>query len=222
MAFQYSSFISYRHDAFDKKYIANLKTLLKEQLFRIVTNIESVFYDEESINWGTEWDNKIYTGISKSVFFVPIWYHHYLNEENLWCARELYHALEIEKIIKEQLDEEDKDKFYFVLPLIYKGSNKGLPYSLSRKTAKSLDLYEVEIKNKKTTTRLQKFINDLFYALLEHFRVIEKYKNINFQELFDRVKIPTDDEIINWIKEQTREVKQIESENLPILKKNAE
>ncbi len=221
MAFQYSSFISYRHNDLDNVFFVNLKNILSSEIFK-VTNKQSAFYDVEAIDWGVHWDDKIYSGIQQSFFFLPVWYYHYLNENNIWCARELYHALEIEKIIKSQLSPQDSSKFFFIFPLIYRGNTELIPQCFSKKSAKTLAVCENDIRNKKSTARLNKFSNDIYDSLMSHYLILEKYPHVDFQSLFDAIKRPTDAEIIDWIKEQKRIITQKEAEQLPVLSKNGE
>jgi len=221
MAFEYSSFISYRHNELDHTYFENLKNFLKSEVFS-ATNIADIFYDKVAIKWGVNWDDKIYSGIEGSFFFLPIWYYHYLNENNLWCARELYHALEIEKIIRSQLSQEDQDEFVFIFPLIYKGSVDLIPSCLSEKNAKSLVGYEVTIKTKKINNKFQAVINNIYDTLLEQYMILEKYTHVDFQSLFQQIQRPTDAEIKDWIKLQKKNIAQKEATMPPVLVKNGE
>jgi hypothetical protein len=223
--FEYASFISYRHDDDDGAYIDKIISKLKPEMFKATDR--KVFYDYGSIKWGEQWDDKIYYGIERSVFFFPIWYYYYLSEDNLWCAKELYHALEVEKIIKEQLEPEDRDKFYFIFPLIYRGDASLFPQSLSPKMAKSLLTYEYEIRySKKESEKLFNFKRGLHDTLLEQRlainEIIQKYIHIDFLNLFKTIKKPTDDEIRHWVKEQKKKIKEKEAEREPRLKKNEE
>ena len=221
MAFEYSSFISYRHNDLNKTYFDNLKDFLKSEVFS-ATNIKEIFYDKVSIKWGVIWEDTIYSGIEESFFFLPVWYYHYLNEDNLWCARELYHALEIEKIIRDQLTDEDKDNFAFIFPLIYKGSADLIPSCLSEKHAKSLVGYEVTIKTKKINNKFQSVINDIYDTLLNQFLILEKYPHVDFQALFLQIQRPSDTEIKEWIKKQKKNIAQKEANKPPVLTKNGE
>lgn len=221
MAFEYSSFISYRHNDLNETYFENLKDFLKSEVFS-ATNIADIFYDKVSIKWGIIWDNKIYSGIEESFFFLPVWYYHYLNEDNLWCARELYHALEIEKVIRNQLTPKDQEKFAFIFPLIYKGSADLIPSCLSEKNAKSLVGYEIPIKTKKINKKFQEVINNIYDTLLEQYLILEKYSHVDFQSLFQQIKRPSDAEIKEWIKAQKKNIAQKEAGRPPVLNKNGE
>jgi hypothetical protein len=221
MAFEYSSFISYRHNDLDHAYFENLKNFLKSEVFS-ATNIQEIFYDKVSIKWGVTWDDKIYSGIEGSFFFLPIWYYHYLNEDNLWCARELYHALEIEKIIRSQLTPADQDDFVFIFPLVYKGSVDLIPSCLSEKNAKSLVGYEVIIKTKKINNKFQSVINNIYDTLLVQYMILEKYAHVDFQALFQQIQRPSDSVIKDWIKQQKKNIAQKEANKPPVLVKNGE
>ena len=221
MAFVYSSFISYRHKELEDSYFLNLKKLLETEI-NSATNKAQMFYDKSSIKWGVNWDDKIYSGIESSYFFLPVWYYHYLAEDNLWCARELYHALEIEKIIRSRLSQADQDEFVFVFPLVYKGSVDLIPSCLSQKQAKSLVNFSFMIKQNKMNKKFDDFITEVYNTLLAHFRILEKYQQIDFQTLFQQIKRPTDDEIKRWIREQKKIILAEEAKQDPVLKKNGE
>lgn len=221
MAFEYSSFISYRHNDIEDVYFINLRNFLQPSLFR-ATDITGIFYDKETIRWGEEWDDDIYDGIEQSLFFLPLWYDLYLSEKNIWCAKELYHALQVEKAIKEQLDPNDRDDFVFIFPLIFLGSTDLIPDCLSRKQAKSLVGFELNIKLKRLSNKFQEFITEVYNTLHKHFRILEKYPNINLHDELQKIEKPTDEKIKEWIREQRKNMKEKESKQLPVLRKNGE
>ncbi|MBS1511798.1 MAG: toll/interleukin-1 receptor domain-containing protein [Bacteroidetes bacterium] len=221
MSFKYSGFISYRHNDSDNTFFVNLKNFISSEIFK-VTNKPKSFYDAESIDWGVNWDDKIYNGIGESFFFIPVWYYHYLNEANLWCARELYHALQVEQIIKSNLSAQDSKEFFFIFPLIYRGNTDLIPECFSKKSAKSLRNFETDILNKKITTRLNNFSNDIYDTLMKHFLILDKYPAVDFQAMFNAIPRPTDAEIIDWIREQKKQINEKEAKLLPVLVKNGE
>ena len=59
MSFHYSSFISYRRNVGDEKFIKKFKAIIESEAAK-VTNISKVFFDEDSIIWGQEFDERIY------------------------------------------------------------------------------------------------------------------------------------------------------------------
>ena len=98
MSYKYSSFISYRRNVGDEKFVKKFKGIIECEAHK-VTNIPKVFFDEQSIRWGDEFDEKIYDGIVACYFFIPFYHNSYLHKDNLWCAKELYRAIEVEKKI---------------------------------------------------------------------------------------------------------------------------
>ena len=131
MKYKYSVFISYRRAGCEGKFIKNFKEILEREA-SAATDISQVFFDEDSISWGKEFDEKIYEGIVSSCFFIPVYQYKYLSEEKIWCALELYHALEVEKRIREEVGR----NFCFILPVIHRGGTKDLPKCINRKNAK--------------------------------------------------------------------------------------
>lgn len=213
MSFKYSSFLSYRRNFGDEPFVKNFKSILETEAQK-VTNIQKAFFDEISIDWASDFDKKIYSGIFSSYFFIPIYYSNYLHEDNLWCAREMYHAIEVEKKIRETY----KD-FCFILPIIYRGNAGDLPNCLGKKNAKTIRQLETTIINKKSTSKLTDFKHEMYDILSQNFRLIE-HENLNLSVLCSTVHIPTDDELREWIKEQKGIQKKQESKNLPILTKH--
>ena len=212
----YSTFISYRRNPGDMRFLKNFKSIVESEALRI-TNIPKVFFDEDSIEWGNEFDKKIYESIGSSYFFIPIYHYTYLHVDNIWCARELYHALEVEKIIRESVD----GNYCFILPIVHRGSPKNLPTCIGRKNAIKISLIEQDISNNKSTTRLRKFKEYIYDTLLDSFKLITD-KGIKIDELCAMIKEPTEDEIKIWIKVQKEIEKNNESNDPPILNKNYE
>lgn len=215
MNFKYSSFISYRRNIGDEKFLKNFKAIIETEAFR-ATNIQKAFFDETSIRWGDEFDEKIYDGIAESYFFIPIYHCTYLHQDNVWCARELYHAIEVEKIIHSRLN----DDYCYVLPIIHRGFSSALPSCLEKKNAKDIRQLEYAITNNKQTAALIKFRNNICETLNSYYRLFSE-ENIDLKELCLSIHKPTDEEIKIWIKEQKEKEKNEESSNLPILKKYA-
>lgn len=212
MGFNYSSFISYRHDSGDEKFYKNFKAIIESEAHK-VTNISTVFWDTESITWGKEFDERIYFGINRSYFFIPIYHNTYLHEDNIWCARELYHALEVEKKIREKT----KTKYSFIYPIIFRGSLNSLPSCIEKKIAREISQLETTIVNNKTTERLTEFKRKMYNIFLDSFRVIE---NFDLIEILNSINPPSDEEIKVWIKEQKEYEREAESAHLPVLKNN--
>lgn len=215
MSFIYSSFISYRRNENDSKFIRNLKDIIAAEA-QTVTNKAKVFFDENSIKWGNEFDHTIYDGILSSYFFIPIYQYTYLHVDNVWCAREIYHALQIEKKIREHTD---NSKYCFILPIIYRGSTDELPDCICKINAKSIRHLEHLIRGKNEgNLKLTQFRTDISTVFHSNFKLIENH-DINLNELCKGIEIPDDDKIKDWIKEQNRVQKESESKKLPILKK---
>jgi hypothetical protein len=53
MAFEYSSFFSYRRNQGQRLFMRNLRDIIQTEGSN-ATNIPSVFFDEDSIHWGQE------------------------------------------------------------------------------------------------------------------------------------------------------------------------
>ena len=217
MSFKYSGFISYRRNDGDTKFLKNFKNIIESEAQK-VTNIEKVFFDEDSIDWGKEFDNKIYESIVASCFFIPIYHIGYLHVDNIWCARELYHAIEVEKVIRNTVDDEN---YCYILPIIFRGQPNALPGCISKKKAKEIRQLEAIITSNKTNKRLTEFRNYIYDTLLSSFRLLFDM-DINLSELCAQINIPTDEGIKKWINEQNKKIRAAESAKLPILMKNAE
>lgn len=217
MNFEYSSFISYRRNEVDKKFLKNFKSIIESEAQK-VTNLKNVFFDEDSIEWGNDFNKKIYDSILASFFFIPIYHIGYLHVDNIWCARELYHALEVEKILRNKIGD---DSYCYILPIIYRGSTSALPTCICKKKAKEIKQLEPTITSNKSSKGLIDFKHYLYETFLKSFNLLGS-KDYSLKDLCADIQIPSDDEIKTWIKEQKEIEKKAESANLPILKKNAE
>lgn len=213
MSFHYSSFISYRRNIGDEKFIKKFKTIIESEAAK-VTNVGSVFFDDVSIRWGEEFDEKIYDGIVSCYFFIPFYHNSYLHIDNLWCAKELYRAIEVEKKIREHA----VANYCFILPIIDRGSASDFPDCIGRKNAKEIKKYRHLVLSNKTSAALEDFKDNIYEILLDNFNLLKN--DIKFSELCKGMDIPSDDEIIKWIKEQKEKEKISEANNLPILRKN--
>ena len=92
LSLQYSCFISYRRNEDNTKFLKNLKNIIQSELLH-ATGRNRAFLDNDEIRYGAEFDIAIYNAIEDSCFFIPVWHYHYLSIEQLWCAKELYHAI---------------------------------------------------------------------------------------------------------------------------------
>lgn len=218
MALEYSCFISYRRNEHENKFITNFKQILLAELCKL-TNKPKGFFDEESIRFAEKFDDKIYFGIERSCFFTLIWHHQYLNIENSWCAKELYHALKVEEKIKELMPSPDKENFFFILPFVYRGTRDELPVCISEDNAIDLQPYEYHISNKKPSKALTKRMQDIYRDVNSYFLVLDKYSGqIDFTTFFDNIEKPDDQTLKNWIRVQKRQFSQVESDSFPVLK----
>ena len=220
MSFRYSGFISYRRNEGDTRFLKNFKKIIESEAQR-VTNITKVFFDEDSIDWGKEFDHKVYEGIIASYFFIPIYQFSYLHVDNVWCARELYHALEVEKVIRNKIG----DKSYcYILPILFRGQLDSLPDCISKKKVKSIRQLEAIIESNRVNTRLTEFKNYVYDTFFLSFKLLSA-QHINLKEINElcaQIIIPTDEKIKEWIEYQKGKVRLSESNKLPILRKNAE
>ena len=213
MNFLYSSFISYRRNVDDEKFIKKFKVILEGEAHK-VTNIPKVFFDEDSINWGEDFDERIYNGIVACYFFIPFYHNTYLHEDNLWCAKELYRAIEVEKKIRETA----VANYCFILPIIDRGSASAFPDCIERKNAIETKKYRHLVLSNKTNKALEDFKEYIYNIFLSNFKQLNV--DINFCELCDSIEAPSDDEIKKWIREQKEIEKKAEATNPPILQKN--
>ncbi len=221
MAFEYSCFISYRHNDDEKDFYVNLKKILQSEALT-ATNKPKSFFDEEAIKYGEKWDDKIYEGVNKSYFFIPILHYQYLNTDNNWCARELMHAVKIESVIKNSLPEDERSKFFFIIPFIYRGNATELPHEIGYKQATVLKPFEYVIINNVKSQELVTLKQNLGELLYAYYRVLEDHPEIDFQALFNTIPRPTDEEVNDWINEQKKNERKQEAKRPPVLEKNRE
>ena len=217
MSLKYSSFISYRHNVGDKKFLKEFIKIIKSEAHR-VTNIDEVFFDSKSIKLGDNFDEKIYNSIISSHFFIPIYHMTYLHVDNVWCARELYQALEVEKLVRDKIG---NSSYCFILPIIHRGELNELPECISKKNAKDIRRLEMAIISNKANKHLAKFKNNLYDVFCSNFQLLSK-NSIDFIDLCKDIEIPSDEKIKKWILEQKIIESDAESKKLPILTKNEE
>jgi hypothetical protein len=221
MAFNYSCFVSYRHNDNEKQFYTNLKNIIQSEALT-ATNKTNSFFDEVSIKYGEEWDDKIYIGVNGSYFFIPILHYNYLHPDNNWCARELIHALKVEETIRNKLPENERKNFFYIIPFIYRGKPDNLPKGLSNKKALSLQPFEYLIIKNDISQELINLKQQLCDTLTECYKILDKHNDIDFQALFNTIPKPDDKEVNAWILEQKNLHKQKEAEQAPVLKKNGE
>ena len=220
MSHTYSCFISYRRNEERRVFISNLKAILQSELFDL-TNKNRAFLDNDSIRYGEEFDVKIYFGIENAYFFIPLWTPNYLHKDNLWCARELYHAIQLEEKIKDRLKDDDKLNWYYIIPIVVNGNKDYLPKCISRNNAIDIQFYTTDIINKKTTQKLIKLRRSFFDCVDAYYRTVKKYfELIDFRELNESIVKPDDVVLKNWVSLQESEIQVLESTHLPILKKS--
>ena len=218
MAFEYSCFISYRHNQNEATFYNNLRDIIQSEAM-LATNKNKLFFDETAIKYGEEWDDKIYDGVSGSYFFIPIYYPNYLHADNIWCARELMHALKVQDVILSNLTDDEKKKFFYIIPFIYRGKPESLPKGMSSKKALLIRDFEYLIIKKEWSPELVKLKQDFCDTLNECWSILDNHSNIDFQQLIQAIPKPTDDEVKNWIKEQKEKQTKIEAEHKPLLVK---
>lgn len=168
MAFEYSSFISYRRENQRNEFIKNFCRHFATSAWD-ACNVQNLFVDTSSIGVGNPFDEKIYEGIRKSHFFTLIHNPHYINEKNNWCAKELKYAIDVENQRRKLLSNEDKAKYNWIFPLIIMGSATDLPNVLSTRNAKNIRCYMAAIQSKNLS---QKVINfDNYIPSIPHFKI---------------------------------------------------
>ncbi len=219
MAFEYSCFISYRHNINEALFYNNLRDIIQSEAM-LATNKNKLFFDENSIRYGEEWDDKIYDGVSSSFFFIPIYYPNYLHTDNIWCARELMHALRVQEVILSKLTADEKKKFFYIIPFIYRGKPESLPKGIGSKKALLIRDFEYLIIKKEWSPELVKLKQDFCDTLNECWSILDGHSNIDFQQLIQAIPKPTDAEVKAWIKEQKEKQTIIEAEHKPFLVMN--
>jgi hypothetical protein len=215
MNFSYSSFISYRRNDGDEPFVKKFKTIIESEAHK-VTNVARAFFDEESIKWGNDFDEKIYYGIVSCYFFIPFYHNSYLHKDNLWCAKELIHAIKVEEKIRNH----SIPNYCFILPIIYRGSASAFPSCIGKKNAKDIKQLRHVISSNKTSAGLEKLKDNIYETFLTNFNLING--KVNLADLCADIPIATDDEVITWINEQKEVEKKEEATKLPILTKNGE
>ena len=213
MAFRYSSFFSYRRNQGELDYMRKLKNLIQTEA-QTATNRSDVFFDEESIDHGREFDIAIYTSIVQSYSFVFILTPHYLSLENLWCAKEIHRAILFENALRTKLGNPD---FCFIFPYLHRGSAAFLPASISTKNIRDLNQYETSLNNGIVNEDITQLKRDICDVLSRNYEMISKVSDGILNEVIQKLEIPDDSKIIDWVKTQKRQANSIESQNLPII-----
>ena len=211
MAFEYSLFFSYRRDDEERDFIICLKNKLKS-IARKSIDFEEVFFDEESIDWGKEFDDKIYDGILSSCFFIPIWQTTYLSKRKLWCAYELFYAIKVEEEVRNSVNPE----FCFILPIIRIDPNS-LHENIMTKNFIDIRNYLSAVTRKKPTKKFIELENKIAHILRKNAWFVEEE---DFQSLCSQIKKPSKEEIIEWINSHNQRIKEIECGKSPLLRKN--
>lgn len=219
MAFEYSCFISYRHNKNEAVFYNNLREIIQSEAM-LATNKNKLFFDESSIKYGEEWDDKIYDGVSGSYFFIPIYYPNYLHTDNIWCARELMHALKVQEVIHSKLTAAEQKNFFYIIPFIYRGKAESLPKGMATKKALLIRDFEYLIIKKEWSPELVKLKQDFCDMLNECWSILDGHSNIDFQQLIQAIPKPTDAEVKQWIKEQKEKQIIIEADHKPFLVMN--
>lgn len=209
MSFQFSCFISYRRDFGDSDFLRKFKDAIRTAGLK-ATNKE-VFFDDNSIDWGKEFDEKICESIFTSYFFVPMYHYHYLSLDKMWCARELFLAIQFENKIRERI----KD-FCFILPIIDSGEASDMPNCIGSKNAKQIQRIK-HIFSKKNSKAYIDFVEDVHLILLKNYKLIQG--DISFYDVFKEMEYPDDNEIKAWIRKQKEIEKKNQASHLPILTK---
>lgn len=208
---EYSCFISYRRHNEISRFMNKLKKLIEPLAFS-VTNKQNVFFDEKSITWGKDFDDKIYDGIVQSYFFIPLYHNVYLHEDNLWCARELHWAIQFENKIREKIS-----NYCFILPLIARGSASDFPDCIGRKNAKEIKRFRHLIVSGGTSKKFEEFKESIYDIFLENYDLISTTNS--FVEYIDDITPISDEELIEWIKEQKSKDRKLSKGRLPIITK---
>lgn len=121
MNFEYSCFISYRHDqgeVFDTFMDQFLKALQSE--LKMLLDID-IFKDREKLITGSILDKNLAKALCKSVCMIFIYTPKYFNREKTYCAREFLLMKNIEKnrfskVAKPQLNS-------FIMPVVLRGKD---------------------------------------------------------------------------------------------------
>lgn len=217
MSFQYSCFISYRREEQRNKFIQDfckyLNTVAKD-----ATNLDQVFIDSKDIANGVSFPDKLYNSIMKSCVFTVFHTPHYLHLKDNWCAKELYYALKVEKIRRNQLSADDKMLYSCLLVLIVNGTNNDLPKTIKNRATHSIGEFEYFGKLLKNT-KSDKLIKELGKQVREIDKIYQKYPHHNFVDCCKKIPKPKKKDISDWIQKQKSIIKSMESKKSPILKK---
>lgn len=67
-----SAFFSYAHMDDANEFLSKLRRDLCEE-FQIISGSKlNLFFDRDSIEWGSNWRNSIESGIANASFFIPV------------------------------------------------------------------------------------------------------------------------------------------------------
>jgi hypothetical protein len=212
MNFRYSCFISYRRHQDDSRFMQKLKNMIEVEAFK-VTNKQDVFFDQQNIKWGEEFDDKIYEGIVSSYFFIPLYHNVYLHEDNLWCAKELHWAIQLEHKIRETIS-----TYCFILPLIDRGSASDFPECIGRKNAKEIKKFRHFIVGNGTSKAFEDFKNEIYDVLLQNYQLIKE--GHSFIAYLNDLEPISNEKLKEWIRQQEIRDKDVSASQLPILTKN--
>jgi len=222
MPFKYSSFISYRRETERNKFVENFCRHLRSRAFD-ACNSETIFLDNENILPGDDFPERIYEAIRNSYYFTLFHNYHYLHTENLWCAKELKYALDVEVARRSVLNEEDKDQYNWIFPLIVRGNLSDLPPVIGNRHGIHIGKFESAINSQRPLPqKISDFFDDIYDKLISLYKIYEKYPSGYFDNCTNEIVYATDEEIVEWIKIQKEAANVSETVNKPILIKNEE
>jgi hypothetical protein len=187
-----------------------LTKIIEGEAFK-ATSQHKCFFDHSSIKWGEEFDDKIYEGIVKSCFFIPLFHNSYLHEDSLWCAKELHWAIQLEHKIRETIS-----NYCFILPLIDRGSPSDFPECIGRKNAKEIKQFRHLIEGNKSSRAFEEFKSGIYDIFYQNFELL---KGAIFCDCLNEIDPISDEELKVWIREQKNNDKTNASNHLPTLKK---
>jgi hypothetical protein len=216
MAFEYSNFISYRHEEQRNKFVKDFCYLFNTTTFD-VTNLQEHFLDSNEIKGSPNFGEKIYEAIRKSYFFTIFHTYHYLNEANPWCAKELKYALDVEECRRQKLEEKDRSYFFSLNLFILSGTDKDLPGNISDRNALPISCYQHSIK--KQSKAVTEFFSRLYDFMIDVYKIYQRYPHVDFVACCDEIDKPDDERIKEWIREQKKIILENEAKQLPVLKK---
>lgn len=220
MSFEYSCFISYRREEQRNKFIENFCKHLATAAFD-ACNKQNLFIDKKGILVGDDFPERIYNGIRSSYYFVLFHNYHYLHTDNVWCAKELKYALDVEKARIELMNDADKENYKWIIPLVIRGNLNDLPQIIPNRHGIPIGCYEAVINSHKPLPQLVlNFFTDLYEKMIVLYHIHENYPAERFDDCYKEIPYPTDEEIIEWINEQKKRISSTEAKNLPTLKKD--